>query len=1386
MGVRTGFTAARRRGTGTFKTVLAALIMLALATPLVAGPKDSMAPQIGAAQAEPNGKLPGQSDKSTAPVDTVWQAALIRVAEGKLSGDVMAQTASPVSPAADPAPQPAARTVPEPRRVEARPVREAFNTESILFSGVEELKPGDVLQFNLPGEPTLTGTFQIDRFGKLVLPEIGPVVAAGLTAQQLEDKIVPQLERFYRDLGGLSVFIKERRVFVSVSGHVGKPGLVELSPDGDLESAIAAAGGLRTGAQLDKIKVRRGAKTIPVNYRAYLDTGDTNLLPKLQPLDEIFVPITSVAGNVEMEITSEDLNVGDVTEDAEQSVSVFGEVHNPGRFNYRDTSSIVDYLLRGGGTTRFAAVEKIRVLAKDGTPISFDLTAYLDQGEAVGLPQIAPDTTIFVPRLKEAVEKTAQTVYVMGEVQKPGAYEAGKNAGFLDVLANAGGPTRYAEIREIRVLRGNGEIAAFDLVAYTEGKAKTLPGLQSGDAIFIPEKADQLAPSWLKVQPERSIYLMGAVADPGRYEWSTEMSILDLIAHGGGPNEKADIANVTIVPGGADKGLPTLRFDMQAFIDNPEGKVLPALKSQYMVLVPQLPDDPSDNKAQWVRQAPEASIYVLGAVNAPGRYGFNDKMGFLDILSAADGPADNADLRSVQITHRDRETGRVETFDLTQYLESGDDSTLPTVKTGDVIFIPTQNAPFRGINVLGAVGNPGRFEWSGRLTLLELVAQAGGPTERSDLAHVVITPAPEAEGQEAVLFNLEAVMRGAKAELPLLHSGDTVFIPELPDDPHDNKAKWVRQAPEASIYVLGAINAPGRYGFNDSLGFLDILSAADGPTITADLRNIQITHRDRSVDRVETFDMQAYLEAGDDGLLPKVVPGDVIYIPTEDRPLRGVNVIGSVHDAGQFEWSQNLTILEVLAQANGPTRRGDLTQVLVAPPPERASEQPVRIYDIERYMRYGDIDLPTLSKGETVMVPELPDDPTDNKAHWVKQSPEESIYILGRVNAPGRYKFADHLGLLDILGAADGPSDDADLSRVFVIHRGGSGRGVSVFNFLQYRDTGDDSLIPPVARGDVVFLVPTDGPQRRVGIIGEVNNPGQFEWREDMSLVDLIERAGGPKENADTANIRITPGGADQGMPAVTFNLKEFYALGDLGKQPRIRPGYSVMIDALPIDPQDNKARWVRQPSDQSIYVFGEVGRPGRYMFNDRLHFLDILSAADGPTRNADIHNVRITNRNGRTAQVQGINLAMYFETGDEAIIPRVLPGDVIYVPDRDRSYLDNSKEVTVRVLGAVRDPGRYKFDDTMTILDLLAEAGGPVNTANVHHISVVNLSCCEDRARSFDLVRFASTGDFGSLPVVRQGDTIYVPYEEGGPIDDVLDRATGIVPFLTLLLLLL
>ena len=147
-----------------------------------------------------------------------------------------------------------------------------------------------------------------------------------------------------------------------------------------------------------------------------------------------------------------------------------------------------------------------------------------------------------------------------------------------------------------------------------------------GDTIFVPEKADNNEPSWLKYAPNRVVQVLGAIMKPGRYEWSDEMSIFDLIATAGGPLARSDISRVQVVKS-TPQGATSIVFDMASYINKGGSAAdVPPIRAGDIVMIPELPNDPNENKAQWTRQTPEQSIYVMGQVIIPGRYAFNDKL----------------------------------------------------------------------------------------------------------------------------------------------------------------------------------------------------------------------------------------------------------------------------------------------------------------------------------------------------------------------------------------------------------------------------------------------------------------------------------------------------------------------------------------------------------------------------------------------------------------------------------------------------------------------------------------------------------------------------------------------------------------------------------------
>ena len=649
------------------------------------------------------------------------------------------------------------------------------------------LRIGDVLTINLPGEATISKDYQIDRRGRITLPEVGAIELQNRSLERATTETRAALGRAYRDLSRLTVVLKERRLPLTVLGYVRNPGLVELAGDATIQMALMASGGLIQGAQLDRIIITDASgKRTDFDYKAYLDSGDEKLLPKLKPLDQIFVPASPLTGKVQVEFDGRTLTASGDGSDAERSVKVFGEVGAPAVYSWKPGMNVLDVLMRAGGVTRYASVEQIRVLNKSG-PVLFNLQSYLESGESALLPIIEAGATIFVPKQLEEIRRSAQTVYVMGEVSKPGAYEGKAGTTFIDILANAGGPTRWADTKNIRIIRSDGTREPVDLPRFTE-QGGMLPPVNPGDTIFVPEKADNNEPSWLKYAPNRVVQVLGAILKPGRYEWSDEMSIFDLIATAGGPLARSDISRVQIVKS-TPQGATSSVFDMASYLNKGGSAAdVPLIRAGDIVMIPELPNDPNENKAQWTRQTPEQSIYVMGQVIIPGRYAFNDKLGFLDILTATNGPTPSADLRNVRVTKRGVKGSKVVTVNLARYFATGDESLLPKVRNGDVIYVPDRNKDYMDqpasqvVRIMGAINRPGRYPFGDSVTLLDLLTEAGGPSADALQDRIVVVQLSGHRKQARVFSLIDFVKTGDVERVPLLRGGDLVYVPRIGDN----------------------------------------------------------------------------------------------------------------------------------------------------------------------------------------------------------------------------------------------------------------------------------------------------------------------------------------------------------------------------------------------------------------------------------------------------------------------------------------------------------------------------------------------------------------------------------------------------------------------------
>jgi polysaccharide export outer membrane protein len=127
-----------------------------------------------------------------------------------------------------------------------------------IQSGDVRIGPMDLLDISVFGAPDLDNSYQVDFEGKLKLPLIGTIPAAGFTASQLATNLERRLGETYLQDPDVTVRVSEAsKRFMTVDGSVQKPGMYPVEGQLTLLQAIALSGGPSDNANTRRVVVFR-------------------------------------------------------------------------------------------------------------------------------------------------------------------------------------------------------------------------------------------------------------------------------------------------------------------------------------------------------------------------------------------------------------------------------------------------------------------------------------------------------------------------------------------------------------------------------------------------------------------------------------------------------------------------------------------------------------------------------------------------------------------------------------------------------------------------------------------------------------------------------------------------------------------------------------------------------------------------------------------------------------------------------------------------------------------------------------------------------------------------------------------------------------------------
>lgn len=492
------------------------------------------------------------------------------------------------------------------------------------------------------------------------------------------------------------------------------------------------------------------------------------------------------------------------------------------------------------------------------------------------------------------------------------------------------------------------------------------------------------------------------------------------------------------------------------------------------------------------------------------------------------------------------------------------------------------------------------------------------------------------------------------------------------------------------VYVVGDVTSPGAYDVSSLSTPLNALFVAGGVTPQGSLRRLQHYRGKQLIEEVDAYDLLLHGIRGD---LQRLENGDSLMIP----PLGPVvTVEGMVRRPAVYELHSEKTLLEVLDLSGGILPAAALRHIEVQ-----------RLVAHEKRTMLS-VEISDSSDSEAVRAKMSGFSVQDgDEIHIFPIAPynSASIYLQGHVLRPGRYSYKPEMKFTDLVTSyADLlPEPSVRYAEIIRLHAPDYHPVVETFDLAAALEHPEKA--PKLEPLDTVRIFGRFDfePDPEVLITGEVRAPGRYRTSGQQHLRDAIFQAGGvtPDVWLDSAQLfRRQPDGTTR---VFSINLRDALE-GDPLNNVLVQPRDRILVHRQP-----------EQVSPASVYVRGDVARPGRYPLAANMRVSDLVRSAGGLLRSAnpdsgDLTHYAISNSSGERVQAgnRDLNLAAALAGKEDQNLP-LHDGDVLTVPQQ-AGWNDVGATATLR--GEVRKPGVYGIRPGEHLSSLLKRAGGLLPTA--------------------------------------------------------------------------
>ena len=598
------------------------------------------------------------------------------------------------------------------------------------------------------------------------------------------------------------------------------------------------------------------------------------------------------------------------------------------------------------------------------------------------------------------------------------------------------------------------------------------------------------------------------------------------------------------------------------------------------------------------------------------------------------------------------------------------------------------------------------------------------------------------------------------------------------------------------VFVLGEVAQPGGYTLSAYSTVFNALYSVGGPKRSGSLRNVRVI-RDGEV--IAEVDLYQYLLEGYSPSGVRLQNNDYVFVPERGET---VAIEGAVKRPAYFEMKEDETFRDLLEYAGG-----------------LKAEAYTKRFTIERIVPFDDRDDPSVARevvdrdlqaarsGQTDV---LLSDGDRVRVYSIREANDrviatriQSVKVSGAVFQPGRYEIGDTLRTVrDLIERADGLTGDAYLEQASLFRIRDDLK--SSMRTLDVADVMDDvptqNLV--LRAGDSLHVASTRAieAERFVSITGEVRESGQYEYREDMTVQDLLFLGGGLADDEYLKGVfleradlfRVSPDG--DSTRVIPFHLGD--ALQGEGMASRtLRPEDEIRVYPAEVDRLEE--RFVR--------IGGAVKDPGEYTFRDNLSLKDLILQANGFEEGASYAEVEVTrmvqDRGDEGLRAQTIRVPLIEDGQREDVsfsvrdsVRAMRSAETFALQHRDRVFVRFDPafqpQETVVVRGEVRFPGEYTLlRDNERLSDVLQRSGGVLRTGYLRGGRLIR----GDEQVIIEMDE-AVSGDRDDDVILQAGDEIVLPsqpntvairgnvaneglvkHEPGRRVEFYLERAGGV-----------